>query len=164
VENDWGLNLFRSQSAEDSQKRPSPPKRLVLPRLHTSVFSVPEDTDDTSSEKPRLPDELFAHQHIFRSRLRPTLLFPSVVYLGVVLLNFMLRLTWLMRPLGFVEVQSHAGLANFCLQMGELVRRWIWVFIRVEWEMIKKGQGHTTPPNNGDEPEYEMIISAAVEH
>jgi hypothetical protein len=45
--------------------------------------------------------------------------------------------------------------------MGELIRRWIWVFIRVEWEMIKKG--HKKPPNDGDEPEYEIIGSAAVE-
>jgi EXS family len=151
VENDWGLNLLSIQSAKDSQKRPSPPKRLIdLP--------VPEDmADGTSSEQNRLPAVPFARSYLFRPRLRPTLLFPPSVYLAAVLLNFMLRLTWLMRPIGFVEVQSHAGLANFFLQMGELVRRWIWVFIRVEWEMIKKNQGHTTI---SDEPEYEMIISA----
>lgn len=162
VANDWGLNLLKSHTAEDSQKRPSPPKRLVLPHLYNPVFSVPVCLDDTSSEMSRLPTNLFVH-HLFRSKLRPTLHFPSPVYLAVMLLNFVLRLTWLMRPFGLVEVQSHAGLANFCLQMGELIRRWIWVFIRVEWEMIKKSQGHTIPPINGNEPEYEMIASAAIE-
>ena len=160
VVNDWGLNLLRLHSAEDFQKQPSLPKPLVLPRRHT-VFSVPDDSENASFNMPRFPADFFADQ--FRSRLRPSLNFPSPVYPAVVLLNFLLRLTWLMRPFGFVEVQSHSGLANFGLQMGELIRRWIWVFIRVEWEMIKKGQGHTKLANDGDEPEYEMITSTAVE-
>jgi len=156
VTNDWGLNLLKSH-AEDSQKRL--PRRLVLTRLHTPA----EDPDVmclSSSGMPRHAADLFAHErHLFRPMLRPTLLFPIPVYLAVMVLNCVLRLMWLVRPLGVVEVKSHAGLANFCLQLGELIRRWIWVFIRVEWEMVKKCD--TKLSNDADEPE--MITSAAVQ-
>lgn len=152
--NDWGLDLLKTHCAEEYQKRPPLPRRLVLPRLHEADGFRP-----SPSEIPWLPIDLLAH-HSPRSRLRPTLLFPSPVYLAAVLLNLMFRLTWLMRPLGLVEVQSHVGLANFFLQMGELIRRWIWVFIRVEWEVIKKGESHTL--HDGDESEYEIIASLAA--
>jgi hypothetical protein len=75
----------------------------------------------------------------------------------------MLRVVWLAKPFGFVVAKSHVDLASFFLQIGELIRRWLWVFIRVEWEMIKKEQGHIKVVGDGEEPEYEILATAEVE-
>jgi hypothetical protein len=151
VTNDWGLNLLKLHS-----------KRHLVP-----AFSGTEDLDDaepSSSGVHRLAANLFAHQHpSFRSRLRSTLLFPLPIYLVTVLLNLMLRVVWLVKPFGFVVAKSHVDLASFFLQLGELIRRWLWVFIRVEWEMIKKEQGHLKVPGDAEEPEYENILTAEVQ-
>lgn len=48
----------------------------------------------------------------------------------------------------------------FWLEVAEIVRRWLWVFLRVEWEVIKKAQdGHSKsrPDDLNMENEYEMV-------
>ena len=153
VTNDWGLNLLKISPAEDPQERPSRLRRLILAQAHTSPPDVHELRDLRGSSGPTA-----SNLHHPVPLLRPILLLPQFVYLGVVLLNLVLRLTWLMKPLGFLKVESHAGVANFYLQMGELLRRWLWVFIRVEWETIKKGcEGQTRHRNEDEESEYELI-------
>ena len=32
------------------------------------------------------------------------------------------------------------------LELAEIVRRWLWVFVRVEWELVRKGE---TPSGGG---------------
>jgi len=51
----------------------------------------------------------------------------------------------------------------FWLEMGELVRRWLWVFVRVEWEVVKtmnngrSSQMMSSENGNGyGEEEYEL--------
>jgi len=42
--------------------------------------------------------------------------------------------------------------------MAEMVRRWMWVFLRVEWEVVRKmreGQRPRRMDNGGGDPTYE---------
>lgn len=64
-----------------------------------------------------------------------------------------------MKLFSVVNVKSHAGMANFALKMAELFRRWMWVFVRVEWEMIKKDSGGLSKVR-ADDPEHELLLPA----
>lgn len=49
----------------------------------------------------------------------------------------------------------------FWLEVAEVVRRWMWVFVRVEWEVIKKmqtreGRRLTRVDGEYDGEEYEL--------
>lgn len=72
--------------------------------------------------------------------LRSTLLFPLPVYPLLVFLNLVLRLTWSIKLSSHLHSKTDGSVAIFWLEMAEVVRRWMWVFVRVEWEVIKRGQ------------------------
>lgn len=58
----------------------------------------------------------------------------------------------------------------FYLEMAEVIRRWMWVFLRVEWEIIKKsGQPPRTPfideaGYSSGESEFELVQTPGEEH
>ncbi|KAH9931084.1 EXS-domain-containing protein [Epithele typhae] len=69
-------------------------------------------------------------------RLRPTLLYPLAVYPLAILVDLILRLTWSAswRP------------DHLWIELAEVVRRWMWVFLRVEWETVKEARPTRSPP------------------
>lgn len=72
--------------------------------------------------------------------LRDSLLFrdPIVYYLAI-LLNLVLRFTWSLKLSTHLHVISELESGVFMMELLELVRRWAWVFFRVEWEVVRKG-------------------------
>lgn len=160
------MELLKLQPEEDQREARLPPKRLVLPRLHSATPLIPRSSLDThtSDETSRSPTELSYQRQTHPYGLRPMLHFPALVYPFLIVLNLVLRLIWSLRLFSVLNVKSHASLANFLLKTAELFRRWVWVFIRVEWEMIKKGrEGHLKIRSDGDDAEYELIHSATTE-
>lgn len=162
--NDWGLTLLKPTLTEEDQGRPSPPRRLVLPRLHSSTPLIPKDHVGSLDSTADNPLHIVGHTSQLQlprvPGLRTTLYFPELVYPVAIILNLLLRLAWSMRLSSLV--QSHASVSNFCLKLAELVRRWMWVFIRVEWEMIKKG-GEAKLRTDIDDLDYRLIPSATTE-
>ncbi|KAJ7072174.1 EXS family-domain-containing protein [Mycena amicta] len=122
VTNDWGLSLLSPNHA--SQEKPSPPRRLLL--SHRSTASEEHITTSTTQPYP--------------FGLRSTLLFPLPVYPLVVFLNLVLRLTWSIKLSSHLHSKSEGSVAIFWLEIAEVLRRWLWVFVRVEWEVIKRMQ------------------------
>ncbi|GLB37569.1 putative EXS family protein [Lyophyllum shimeji] len=169
VTNDWGLDLLRPRSeAKKSESLRSPPRRLVLPGLHSATPHILQGSSSIDVHDPegisRSVVELSVRKRCHALGLRHSLHFPLLVYPFVIFLNLVLRLTWSMKLFSVVNVNSHAGIANFCLKMAELFRRWMWVFIRVEWEMIKKSrESHTKHRADDGIDEYELIPSATIE-
>ncbi|KAG6812028.1 hypothetical protein H0H92_004690 [Tricholoma furcatifolium] len=171
VTNDWGMDLLRIGSKDEPNPRSSPmvPRRAPFPRMHSSTPLVSRrsslEVQDSTTEPSRSLAESAnykAYYHPFG--LRHSLYFPLTVYPFLIFLNLVLRLTWSMKLFSVVNVSSHAGVVNFCLKMAELFRRWMWVFVRVEWEMIKKGRdGHTKSRTYDETVDYEMIPSATSE-
>jgi EXS family len=54
----------------------------------------------------------------------------------------MLRLTWSVKLSSHLHARAlgEGSLLIFWLEVAELVRRWVWVFIRVEWEIVRRAQ------------------------
>lgn len=73
--------------------------------------------------------------------LRSTLLFrdPTVYYL-VLVLNFVLRFTWSLKLSSHLHSVAELEQGVFIMEALELIRRWMWVFFRVEWEIVKKDE------------------------
>ena len=97
--------------------------------------------------------------------LRPILLFPLPAYPFAVFANLVLRLTWSLKLSSHLHAQVSGALLFFWLELAELLRRWLWVFFRVEWECVKiaterEDRGGHTPmtERNGmfDTEEYEV--------
>jgi len=83
-----------------------------------------------------------ANTHPHPYGLRPRLLYPLPVYPLALFINLILRLTWSVKLSSHLHAraQGEGSLLIFWLEVAELVRRWVWVFIRVEWEIVRRTQ------------------------
>ena len=60
-------------------------------------------------------------------------------------------MTWSIKLSSHLYSQTDGSALIFWLEMAEVLRRWIWVFLRVEWEVIRHGRdkahavGHDIP-------------------
>lgn len=70
--------------------------------------------------------------------LRTRLMYPLPYYPFVVFSNLLLRLTWSVKLSPHLHSHSEGSGVIFWTEVAELVRRWIWVFLRVEWEIVKE--------------------------
>lgn len=155
--NDWGLDLLKPRSSEPSRRNDaqSPPRQLVLPLIH----SQPSSGSPNLSPNPTLSTfltHLSTNTHPFG--LRSTLLYPLPVYPLIIFLNLILRLTWSIKLSSHLHSHSSEGsVVIFWLEMAEMVRRWMWVFVRVEWEVVKKTREGRRGRPMGDWHEHERI-------
>ncbi|EJD02886.1 EXS-domain-containing protein [Fomitiporia mediterranea MF3/22] len=149
VTNDWGLELLKT-----GQNIPRiPPKPLLLPTLqarrssldsnspiiHARHPSLPNGSTNTSTSSPYTPQPSYSRRpHSYPWGLRPTLLFPLPAYPLAVFANLVLRLTWSFKLSAHLHAQVSGALLFFWLELAELLRRWVWVFFRVEWELVKR--------------------------
>ncbi|KAH8828542.1 EXS family-domain-containing protein [Flagelloscypha sp. PMI_526] len=167
VTNDWGLTLLSRRTTSTSTK-PMPPRRLVLPRLHSNAPLL-EDSSPERSVKDTTLTQAHDRRHLSHPYgLRPVLLFPLAVYPFLIVINLVLRLTW------SIKLSSHLHkvdrtMSIFYLEMAEVIRRWMWVFLRVEWEIIKKGSQYDPLTafddagySSGDS-EFELVQAPAEE-
>lgn len=158
VTNDWGLEMFTQE-----ERRPMPPRSLLLPtRLHSD-----------SPLLGRRPLSLSTLSALGESRhpwgLRSTTRYPLVVYPLAIFLNLVLRMTWSIKLSSHLHNKTDGSMVIFCFEVAEIFRRWMWVFIRVEWEGIKREkvtQGGNTLSrpvigSNSEEPsddgDYELV-------
>ena len=74
----------------------------------------------------------------------------------MIFLNLLLRMTWSIRLSTHVHATRDGALVFFWLEVAELIRRWLWVFVRVEWEVIKKAQDVVPPTQSDDLSEIEV--------
>lgn len=127
------------------------PRRL-LAALTNSLYSYWWDlTNDWGfdllhTESPQGRDP---RSHPFGLRTR--LLYPLPYYPFVVLANLVLRLTWSVKLSPHLHSHSEGSGVIFWTEVAELVRRWMWVFLRVEWELVKQeGETLKTQDRNTD--------------
>ena len=74
------------------------------------------------------------------SGLRTRLLYPLPYYPFILFANLVLRLTWSVKLSPHLHSHSEGSGVIFWTEVAELVRRWMWVFLRVEWEIVKEQQ------------------------
>lgn len=94
--------------------------------------------------------ETKSHSSCAHSVLRPKLRFGAATSIGILIIDVMLRYSWLLR---FWEndVFPNADIYILCTQFLEAIRRSLWNLLRVEWEHIKQTKGKE------DEEDVEMI-------
>ncbi|KAJ6625470.1 EXS family-domain-containing protein [Mycena sp. CBHHK59/15] len=157
VTNDWGLTLLKPN--DTLRSRPPPPRPLLLPHLQS-------DLPRSSSHSTTNSEETMAaatKQQPYPYGLRAILLFPLPVYPLLVFLNLVLRLTWSIKLSSHLHSKPDGSVTIFWLEMAEVMRRWMWVFVRVEWEVIKRMQEHGSHHDvllddySGEENDYEMV-------
>jgi hypothetical protein len=67
------------------------------------------------------------------------MLFPDpFVYYLFILLDLVLRFTWSLKLSSHLHTISEIESGVFIMEALELGRRWMWVFLRVEWEEVKR--------------------------
>ena len=175
VTNDWGLELLKTQVNLTSTDCQTPPRQLILPRLQTRCESPlldcpsPDITDAMQEDYWRLNDISRATSPRQRSHpwgLRPRLLYPLSVYPLLIFLNLILRMTWSIKLSSHLHIATDGGVGIFWLEVAEIFRRWLWVFLRVEWEVIKKfceGSSKGRPNDVDSSNEYEMASTISEE-
>ncbi|KAJ7076336.1 EXS family-domain-containing protein [Mycena belliarum] len=164
VTNDWGLSLLKLDNA--SGDRPPPPRRLLLPHRQSDLPQLSRTSTSTSEDA--VTTTATNHQRQPYPGLRSVLLFPLPVYPLVVFLNLILRLTWSIKLSSHLHSKTDGSVTIFWLEMAEVLRRWMWVYVRVEWEVIKKTRHGSRRDSlldefSGDEmdAEYEMVPRTA---
>lgn len=150
VQKDWGLSLLEldtwvpaRRAAGDSptpsrQGSPVGARRGVLARLaafgrqpyRSSPLPTTMHLDSpTSPPKPAY------------FGLRSILLLPDpIVYYLFTIIDLILRGTWSLELSSHLHTMHDLESGVFLMEALELVRRWMWVFIRVEWEAVRMGE------------------------
>jgi hypothetical protein len=95
--------------------------------------------------------ETKSHSSCAHSVLRPKLRFGAATSIGILIIDVMLRYSWLLR---FFEndLFPNADIYILCTQFLEAIRRSLWNLLRVEWEHIKQTKG-----KEEEEEDVEMI-------
>ncbi|GAA6052303.1 hypothetical protein JCM3770_007240 [Rhodotorula araucariae] len=74
--------------------------------------------------------------------LRPILLLPDpALYYLAIALDLLLRLTWSLKLSSHLHSAQEVESGVFAVELLEVVRRWMWVYLRIEWEAVRKGAG-----------------------
>ena len=84
--------------------------------------------------------------------LRQRVQFPRPVYYTAMGVNTIFRFTWVLKCLT-ITFYKQEGLDAFLIG-GEMVRRWVWVFIRLEREWFVINQPIIQTPPNEEEETY----------
>lgn len=151
ISNDWGLDLLKFSSTRPSrssggiQLQPTP---LATPPLTRSP--KPHSHSLSDEGRPQQP------QYSYKG-LRGKLLFndPTIYYFAI-FINFVLRFTWSLKLSSHLHHVADLEVGVFMMEALEVLRRWIWVFLRVEWEIVRpRANGHTY---NGNPEEYEFFM------
>ena len=69
----------------------------------------------------------------------PLLLGPPALYYGIGVVNMALRLSWSLRLSAHLHMHASASATTLLLELLEVFRRFLWNFLRVEWEIVKEG-------------------------
>jgi len=168
VTNDWGLEFLASSSSRNPRRSGSmsPPRTLILPSRHSRSPSTSPHSSHTSSPTRAsssvqpLINATAINTHPFG--LRSTLLYPLPYYPLIIFLNLILRLTWSVKLSSHLHSHAEGSVLIFWLEMAEMVRRWMWVFLRVEWEVVRKmREGRNLQQLSGDEEEELELVAPA---
>lgn len=72
--------------------------------------------------------------------LRRTLLLPDpLIYYLIIGVDFVLRFTWSLKLSSHLHSVHEIEMGIFMLEALEVLRRWLWVYVRIEWEAVRKG-------------------------
>ncbi|KAI0001338.1 EXS family-domain-containing protein [Russula compacta] len=158
VTNDWGFDLLQF-SPKFNRFRQS--RAQVHPITLESEESVTSPRNNMTSPSPA-PPRVSSHPRpvgVHPYGLRPRLLYPLPVYPLAIFINLVLRLTWSVKLSSHLHAraQGEGSFFIFWVEVAELVRRWVWVFIRVEWEIVRRAQDGVKRAKLSNESGVDMV-------
>lgn len=102
---------------------------------------------------------------IFRHGLRQTLLLPDpIVYHIFTIIDLILRFTWSLKLSSHLHTIAEIESGVFMMEALELVRRWMWVFVRVEWEAVKQAEVREFTETRGLGVMNEVVFDDGHDH
>lgn len=147
---DWGFDLLRLREKKTVSGISSPPRPLVLPRLHSrsALLSSGLDADDSKEEllDPEADGAVPRPAKRYPFGLRSVLLLPLPVYPFAIAVDLVLRLTWSAKLSSHLHSFIDEDRAIFFIEFLEMARRWMWVFLRVEWEVVREREVRASLP------------------
>ncbi|EEP82891.1 conserved hypothetical protein [Uncinocarpus reesii 1704] len=120
VSKDWDLSLFSDLITQFRRN----PYHLVN---NTSALSQPNNFDIAIDRPFGLRTHRFFH--------------ANGIYYGAILVDFILRFTWLSRLSVRLNWINDLESGVFILMFLEVARRWMWIFLRVETEWVRSTRG-----------------------
>lgn len=136
ITNDWGLDLLLPSTFMGLLRGQSP----HLPALHRRTESRTNilQADDTDEAVEMAPRSSHARRGSMLRLPEKPLPLPTAVYYVFIAINLVLRFTWSLKLSSHLQylVEWQRGL--LMLEALELVRRSVWVLLRVEWELVKR--------------------------
>jgi len=161
ITNDWGLDILNYKS-QDVSEQYFPVHRSDLARIHSETTLMREDSRSSEElSRPVSSPSPLRHRPKYPYGLREILFYPLPVYPLLIFFNLILRMTWSVRLSSHISAAREGFVAFLWLEIAEIARRWLWVFLRVEWEVIRKAQGD--PKVRSDDyrdQEYELLPAA----
>ena len=105
---------------------------------HRSPCPTPSPTYPAQMPNPNAPP---TNSSFFGFGLRPILLLPDpLVYHLFAAIDLILRFTWSLKLSSHLHTISEIESGVFMMEALELMRRWMWVFVRIEWEAVKMSE------------------------
>ncbi|KAM0793040.1 hypothetical protein ACM66B_000529 [Microbotryomycetes sp. NB124-2] len=142
---------------------PPPPSRPHSPTLLTSGVSTPSKGAHGHRIRHSRAFSTAAAPNLTYPFLRPILLLPDpVVYYLAIAIDLVLRFTWSLKLSSHLHSIHEVEAGVFLMEGLEVLRRWMWVYLRIEWEAVRKGGGGLMmDKDEGDhrlraEEEYEL--------
>ncbi|KAI9674460.1 MAG: protein-ER retention protein [Caeruleum heppii] len=129
--------------------------------LLTQLFTSPPSTTSSTTKPPSHP-----------YGLRPALhLQTSTIYYLAILLDFLLRCTWSFKLSPHLDHFNDLEGGIFVMELLEVGRRWMWIFLRVETEWVRVNQSamplhnhHRAASSFSDEPRPDDILLSEYGH
>ncbi len=175
---DWGFDLLRTRAKAtntSANRTSSPPRPLMLPRLHSrsALLANAANADSNGISKEDISEDGQVAQSSPHSQkrypfgLRRTLLLPLPIYPFAIIVDLVLRLTWSVKLSSHLHAYAEGDRLIFLIEFAEMLRRWMWVFLRVEWEIVKEREMRASlpagtrmrrrAPDASIEDEFEML-------
>ena len=155
VQMDWGLKLceaetwFGKKDTESpiSARRRGSESTVVgrMRRLWKRGNSISHQRSPCPTPSPSFASSMSLSpppaSGFFAFGLRPILLLPDpLVYHLFTIIDLVLRFTWSLKLSSHLHTISEIESGVFMMEALELFRRWMWVFVRVEWEAVKMSE------------------------
>lgn len=150
--------------------------KLSLLQLYTPPAPLPASSSDNDEPSSLLNgagdsysgsssggETIHSPNSIHERLLRPHLYFkdPVVYYLAVVM-DLCLRFIWSLK-ISTHLVMHQFTLGGFILETLEILRRWIWVFFRLEREWVGRGYGRLGPLKRRQHQEIQQVVAGVDE-
>lgn len=129
---------------------------VVVNSLYSFYWDVAKDWDLTLFDGARArnsPD----HPWALRRRLLIGRNGQPLVYYAAIALDFVLRCTWSLKLSPHLDHVADFESSLFLMQLLEVLRRWVWIFFRVETEWIR-----TTGSNGNDFPGSTGLLGSGL--